>query len=292
MVNNRALVILALLAILAWVANTSLFIVDETQRGLKLQFGEIVQDDLKPGLHAKWPLIQSVVLFDGRVLTFESTQSRFLTAGRNEVIVDAFVKWRVINPTRFYEATRANLQRAQSLIEPRVEESLRNAFGRLELADIISEQRDGMLLAPRETLDKLLRDELGVAILDMRIKRIELPEGVAQAVYERMRTERYREARESRALGQEENEKIRADADRKRAVILAHARQDSEVLRGEGDAQASAIYADAYGKNESFFRFYRSLQAYRDSFASGDDTLVLSPDSGFLRYFKGSQPTP
>lgn len=292
MVNNRALVILAVLAILAWVANTSLFIVDETQRGIKLRFGEIVQQDLKPGLHAKWPLINTVVLFDGRILTLESTQSRFLTAGRNEVLVDAFVKWRVVDPARFYEATRADLQRAQVLIEPRVEESLRNAFGRLELSEIISEQRDGMLQTPRENLDKLLREELGVAILDMRIKRIELPNEVAQAVYERMRTERYREARESRALGQEENEKIRAESDRKRAVILAHARQESEVMRGEGDATASTIYADAYGRNEGFFRFYRSLQAYRDSFASGNDTLVLSPDSSFLRYFKGSQPTP
>ncbi|WP_106478649.1 protease modulator HflC [Phytohalomonas tamaricis] len=285
MINNRALVIIALLAIVAWIASSSLYIVDETEKAIKLRFGAVVEDNIQPGLHFKVPVYNTVRTFDARVLTVDANASRYLTREKKAVIVDSFVKWKIVDPRRFYEATTGDRQMAERLIAPRVDEALRNAFGRLELTQIISEQRDEMINDPRKRLDEAMREELGVTILDIRIKRIELPSEVSQAVYERMRTERHREAREYRAQGQEQAERIRANADRQRQVILARAHQQSQTLRGEGDAAATAIYAQAYQQDEEFFRFYRSLEAYRDSFNDKSDLMVLSPDSEFFRYF-------
>ncbi|MGM0913905.1 MAG: protease modulator HflC [Pseudomonadota bacterium] len=290
MINNRSLLIVGGLAAVAWLASNSLYVVDETERAVKLRFGEIIEENIQPGLHFKVPITQTVRTFDTRLLTLDTEPSRYLTLEQKAVIVDSYVKWQVVNPTQYYEATAGDELMASRLIQPRVDESLRNEFGRLDLQQIIAERRDDLMTGPTEELDQLLRDELGVAIRDIRVKRIDLPEDVSSAVYERMRSEREREAREWRAQGQEEAERIRANADRRRQVLLAQANERSETLRGEGDAEASAIFAEAYGQDQEFFSFWRSLNAYRDSFAGDDNMLVLDPSSEFFQYLKS--PTP
>ncbi|KAA0012562.1 protease modulator HflC [Billgrantia pellis] len=290
MVNNRSLIIVGGLAAVAWLASNSLYVVDETERAVKLRFGEVIEENIQPGLHFKVPITQTVRKFDTRVLTLDTDTSRYLTLEQKAVIVDSFVKWQVVNPTRYYEATSGDETMAIRLIQPRVDESLRNEFGRLDLQQIIAERRDDLMIRPTQELDALMRDELGVSILDIRVKRIDLPDDVSTAVYDRMRSEREREAREWRAQGQEEAERIRANADRRRQVLLAQANERAETLRGEGDAEAAAIFSEAYGQNPEFFTFWRSLNAYRASFDGERDMLVLDPSSDFFRYLKG--PTP
>ncbi|RKQ96304.1 protease FtsH subunit HflC [Kushneria sinocarnis] len=290
MFNNRALVIIVVLVVLGWLASSSLYVVDETERAIKLRFGEVVESDIGPGLHAKVPVLNTVRTFDSRVLTLDASASRYLTQEKKAVIVDSYIKWKIINPQRFYEATTGDEQVAERLIEPRVDEALRNEFGRNTLSQIVSERRDELMSAPTKALDKQMRNELGVAVLDIRVKQIELPEEVTQSVYDRMRSEREREAREYRAQGQEQAEKIRARVDREKQVLLARARQIAETTRGEGDASAAAIYGNAYQQNPDFFRFYRSLQAYRDSFGDGNGLLVLNPhNNDFFRFLLDPQ---
>ncbi len=286
MINNRSLLIVGGLAAAAWLASNSLYVVDETERAVKLRFGEIIEENIQPGLHFKVPITQTVRKFDTRVLTLDTDPSRYLTLEQKAVIVDSYVKWQVINPTRYYEATSGDEMMAVRLIQPRVDESLRNEFGRLNLQQIISERRDDLMTGPANDLDELMRDELGVAIRDVRVKRIDLPEDVSAAVYERMRSEREREAREWRAQGQEEAERIRANADRRRQVLLAQATERAETLRGEGDAEAAAIFSEAYSQDAEFFAFWRSLNAYRESFEGDDNMLVLDPSSDFFQYLK------
>ncbi|MGM0544245.1 MAG: protease modulator HflC [Pseudomonadota bacterium] len=290
MINNRSLLIVGGIAAVAWLASNSLYVVDETERAVKLRFGEVIEEDIQPGLHVKMPIAQTVRTFDTRLLTLDTDTSRYLTLEQKAVIVDSYVKWQVINPTRYYEATSGDEMMATRLIQPRVDESLRNEFGRLNLQQIIAEERDDLMDGPTDELDTLMREELGVAIRDIRIKRIDLPDDVSAAVYERMRSEREREAREWRAQGQEEAERIRANADRRRQVLLAQANERSETLRGEGDAQAAAIFSEAYGQDQEFFTFWRSLNAYRESFSGDDNLLVLEPDSEFFRYLRSAMP--
>ncbi|BBI50130.1 hypothetical protein HORIV_25510 [Vreelandella olivaria] len=216
MINNRSLLIVGGLAAVAWLASNTLYVVDETERAVKLRFGEVIEENIQPGLHAKVPIAQTIRKFDVRLLTLDTDTSRYLTLEQKAVIVDSYVKWQVVNPTRYYEATAGDELMAIRLIQPRVDESLRNEFGRLNLQEIIAERRDDLMIGPTEELDALMREELGVAIRDIRIKRIDLPEDVSAAVFERMRSEREREAREWRAQGQEEAERIRANADRRR----------------------------------------------------------------------------
>ncbi|HIX61231.1 MAG TPA: protease modulator HflC [Candidatus Halomonas stercoripullorum] len=286
MVNNRSLIIVGGLAAVAWLASNSLYVVDETQRAVKLRFGEVIEENIPPGLHFKVPITQTVRKFDTRVLTLDTDASRYLTLEQKAVIVDSYVMWQVVNPTRYYEATAGDEMMAARLIQPRVDESLRNEFGRLDLQQIIAERRDDLMIRPTEELDALMREELGVSVRDIRVKRIDLPQDVSAAVFERMRSEREREAREWRAQGQEEAERIRANADRRRHVLLAQATERAETLRGEGDAEAAAIFSEAYGQDLEFFAFWRSLNAYRDSFDGEQDMLVLDPTSDFFRYLR------
>lgn len=286
MVNNRSLIIVGGLAALAWLASNTLYVVDETQRAVKLRFGEVIEENIPPGLHFKVPITQTVRKFDTRVLTLDTDTSRYLTLEQKAVIVDSYVMWQVVNPTRYYEATAGDEMMASRLIQPRVDESLRNEFGRLDLQQIIAERRDDLMIRPTEELDALMREELGVSVRDIRVKRIDLPQDVSAAVFERMRSEREREAREWRAQGQEEAERIRANADRRRHVLLAQATERAETLRGEGDAEAAAIFSEAYGQDLEFFAFWRSLNAYRDSFDGEQDMLVLDPTSDFFRYLR------
>lgn len=286
MVNNRSLIIVGGFAAVAWLASNSLYVVDETQRAVKLRFGEVIEENIPPGLHFKVPITQTVRKFDTRVLTLDTDTSRYLTLEQKAVIVDSYVMWQVVNPTRYYEATAGDELMAARLIQPRVDESLRNEFGRLDLQQIIAERRDDLMIRPTEELDALMREELGVSVRDIRVKRIDLPQDVSAAVFERMRSEREREAREWRAQGQEEAERIRANADRRRHVLLAQATERAETLRGEGDAEAAAIFSEAYGQDLEFFAFWRSLNAYRDSFDGDKDMLVLDPTSDFFRYLR------
>ncbi|MBZ5486614.1 protease modulator HflC [Halomonas aquamarina] len=290
MVNNRSLLIVGTLAAVAWLASNTLYVVDETERAVKLRFGEVIEENIQPGLHAKMPIAQTVRKFDTRLLTLDTDTSRYLTLEQKAVIVDSYVKWQVVNPTRYYEATAGDEMMAIRLIQPRVDESLRNEFGRLNLQEIIAERRDDLMIGPTEELDQLMRNELGVAVRDIRIKRIDLPDDVSAAVFERMRSEREREAREWRAQGQEEAERIRANADRRRQVLIAQANERAETLRGEGDAEAAGIFSAAYGQDQEFFAFWRSLNAYRDSFSGDGNLLVLEPDSDFFRYLRSASP--
>lgn len=290
--NARSIVALAILALLAMLASSSLYLVNETQRAIRLKFGEVVETDIKPGLHIKIPVYNTVRLFDTRLQTLDGTPSRYLTGDRKGVIVDSFVQWKIVNVTRYYEATAGDEQVSMRLIAPRVDESLRNEFGRRTLVEIVSEQRDELMSRPIEELNRALRDSMGIAILDIRVKQIDLPSEVSNSVYERMRTERQREAREYRAQGQEQSERIRAAVDRGREVILATADRDANILRGEGDAEATAIYAQAYNQDRELYSFLRSMEAYRSSFNNKQDILVVSPKSEFFRYLdnsKGSQ---
>jgi membrane protease subunit HflC len=291
MINNRSLLIVGGLAAAAWLASNSLYVVDETERAVKLRFGEIIEENIQPGLHVKVPITQTVRKFDTRLLTLDTDTSRYLTLEQKAVIVDSYVKWQVVNPTRYYEATSGDEMVAERLIQPRVDEGLRNEFGRLNLQQIIAERRDDLMTGPTEELDALMREELGVAIRDIRIKRIDLPDDVTSAVFERMRSEREREAREWRAQGREESERIRANADRRRQVLLAQANERSETLRGEGDAQAASIFSEAYSQDGEFFAFWRSLEAYRESFSGDSNLLVLEPDSAFFRYLRNPSPS-
>jgi membrane protease subunit HflC len=290
MINNRSLLIVGGLAAVAWLASNSLYVVDETERAVKLRFGEVIEENIQPGLHFKVPITQTVRKFDTRVLTLDTDTSRYLTLEQKAVIVDSYVKWQVVNPTRYYEATAGDEMMAIRLIQPRVDESLRNEFGRLDLQQIIAERRDDLMIGPTQDLDALLREELGVAIVDVRVKRIDLPDDVSAAVFDRMRSEREREAREWRAQGQEEAERIRANADRRRQVLLAQATERAETLRGEGDAEAAAIFSEAYSQDQEFFAFWRSLNAYRESFQGDGNMLVLDPSSDFFRYLKSAMP--
>ena len=291
MINNRSLLIVGGLAAVAWLASNSLYVVDETQRAVKLRFGEVVEENIQPGLHFKVPITQTIRKFDTRLLTLDTDTSRYLTLEQKAVIVDSYVKWQVINPTRYYEATAGDELMAIRLIQPRVDESLRNEFGRLNLQEIIAERRDDLMTGPTEELDSLMREELGVAIRDIRIKRIDLPDDVSAAVFERMRSEREREAREWRAQGQEEAERIRANADRRRTVLIAQANERAETLRGEGDAEAARVFSEAYSQDAEFFSFWRSLNAYRESFADSDNLLVLELDSEFFQYLRSAMPS-
>ncbi|WP_114417271.1 protease modulator HflC [Marinospirillum perlucidum] len=284
--HARSFVALALLAVVALLASSSLYVVNETQRAIRLKFGEVVETDIQPGLHWKIPVYNTVRLFDTRVQTLDAQSSRYLTGDRKGVIVDSFVKWRIVDVTRYYEATSGSELAAERLIAPRVDESLRNEFGRRTLAEIVSEQRDELMTRPIDELNTALVDEMGVSIMDIRVKQIDLPTEVSNSVYERMRTERQREAREYRAEGNEQAERIRAAADRNREVILANAQREAEILRGEGDAEAARIYADAFGEDDDFYSFVRSMQAYRAAFANKDDILVVSPESEFFRFLE------
>lgn len=287
--HARSLIILVGIALIALLASSSLYTVDETQRGIKLRFGEIIETDIQPGLHWKLPLLNTVRLFDTRVQMLDASPSRYLTSEKKAVIVDSFVKWQIVDVTRFYEATSGNIQTAERLIAPRVDESLRNEFGKRELSEIISKNRDDLMTEPMAVLSDALRKALGIKLLDIRVKQVDLPSEVSNAVYDRMRSEREREAREYRAQGKESAEKIRAEVDRRRQVLLAEAHRDADILRGQGDAQAAAIYAKAYGQDEEFFSFMRSLQAYQESFNGQGDILVLDPESDFFKYLKAPE---
>jgi membrane protease subunit HflC len=284
---SRNVLLGALGAVVALLA-MALFTVDETQTAIRFQLGEIVQANYKPGLHWKWPLINNVRKFDRRLRTLDTEPERFLTAEKKNVIVDSFAMWRIEDVRLFYTTVGGDPTQADVRLDQIVKDSLRSEFSKRTIQEVVSGDRDQIM----ETLSRLLREQatqLGIAAVDVRIKRINLPDDVSNSVFSRMKAERLRVAKDFRSRGGGAAERIRADADRQSTVLLAEAYRDAERQRGEGDAQATDIYAQAYGKNPDFYSFHRSLSAYRQSFGAKDDVLVLQPDFQFFRYFNKAQ---
>ena len=274
--------IFAVLALLA--ANGSLFVVKETERAIMLQFGRIVTADLPPGLHVKIPFVHQVKKFDARVLTVDGETQSFFTIERKRLIVDSFAKWRIADVETYYKATGGLEELTRSRLTDRISDGLRNQFGTRTLYEVVSGERDRLMEQMTSTLNEAVRESLGVEVLDVRVRRIDLPPEVSEQVFQRMTAEREKEARELRAIGMESAEKLRAEADREVTVIRANAYRESELIRGDGDAEATRIYADAYQQDPGFYVFTRSMQAYRKSFGASDDLLLLAPDSEFFRF--------
>ncbi len=270
--------------ILALVVYSATFIVNEREVALKLRLGEIVDTDYEPGLHFLVPVLNNVKTFDRRIQTLDARPERFLTLEKKDVIVDSYAKWRISDVAQYYRSTGGNQDRTALLLSERINTSLRDEFGKRTVQEVISGERaEIMELLTKDSDEKA--NELGVEIIDVRVKRIDLPSEVSESVYNRMRAERERVARDLRAQGSEAAERIRADADRQRTVILANAFSEAEQLRGEGDAKAADIYARAYNQDQEFYSFYRSMEAYRRIFNGRSDLLVIKPDSEFFRYF-------
>ena len=286
--NVRALLPIGLI-LLAWIGSMSLFTVDERELAIKFRLGKIIQTEFEPGLHFKMPFVNNVLKFPRQILTQTNPQELFLTLEKKNLFVDFFVKWRIVDVGNFYRATRGDeALAAQRLIEI-VKDGVRSEFAKRTVPQVVTAER-------RELLDNMLASarinarELGIEVVDVRVKRTEFPEEVSDSVFDRMRQERARTASELRAQGAEAAEQIRADADRQRTVILAEAYRDAEKVRGSGDAEAASIYAEAHRKDPEFFSFWRSIQAYRRSVGKESDLLVLDKGSEFFRYMERPDP--
>lgn len=284
MSSNRLLSIIVLLVGVLLVGSFSVFKVYEWERVVLFRLGEIVRTDYDPGLHFMIPVVNNVRKYDARVLTLDVDPERFLTAEKKNVIVDSFVKWRIDDVARFYTAVQGDEAQARQRLEQIIKDGMRGEFSKRTINDLLSGERVRIMGSLITNANQQVK-ELGIAIVDVRIKRIDLPPDVNSSVYRRMEAERTRVAKDFRSRGYEASERIRADADRQREVILAEAYRDAESVRGEGDARAADIYAKAYSKNAEFYALYRSLNAYRTAFG-GNDLLVIEPDSEFFQYFK------
>ncbi len=284
--RGQPLVMVALVLAAILVGWGFIFTVDQREFAILLRFKEIQRSDFEPGLHFKIPFVNEVVKLEKRLMNSDSPQpERFLTSEKKDVIVDTFVKWRIRDVEKFFRRTQGDLRRAGLLLSQQVNDSLRAAFGRHTIQEVVAGER-GQIMRRVTDSARAKGDELGIDIVDVRTKRINLPEEVSNAVYDRMRAEREQVAQEFRSRGAAEAERIRANADRQRTVTLAEAYRDSEQIRGAGDARAAEVYAAGYGRNAGFYEFYRSLMAYRTSFAKQQDILVIEPKSEFFHYFK------
>lgn len=274
-----------LLAIVFIVASNSMYVVRETERGVLLKFGEVVNPDLKPGLHFKVPFVNNVRIFDGRILTVDSTPERFFTQEKKALIVDSYAKFKVKDTAAFYRATNGEEMRAAGLLAQRINDGLRNEVAVRTVQEVVSGQRDELMEAITAQLSQSAA-ELGVEVIDVRVKKIDLPPDVSESVYRRMNAEREKEARELRSQGHELAEGIRAAADREVTIIEANASRESEIIRGEGDAEATRIYAEAYNQDPEFYSFVRSLKAYQETFSGTGDIMLVEPDSEFFKYLR------
>ncbi|MGB0964965.1 MAG: protease modulator HflC [Litorivicinus sp.] len=290
MTGARLNIIVAVAVLAIAVISNSLYIVSERERAVLLKFGEVVQTDVPPGLHFKLPIVNDVKRFEARLMTLDSRPQRYLTAEKKGLIVDSYVKWRVANVDSYYTATGGDELEANRLLTSRVDNGLRNKFGERTVYEVVSGERDQLMAEITAELDRITRTELGIEIVDVRVKAVDLPPEVSNAVYSRMASEREREARELRSRGRELAEGIEADADRQKTIIEAGAYRQAQAIRGEGDAEAARIYADAFNLDPEFYSFYRSMNAYRTSFANKDDMLVIEPDSDFFRFLKDATP--
>jgi membrane protease subunit HflC len=286
--KTSSLITLLALSLVVVLAYNCLYVIRETDRAVLLTFGEVTNDNVAPGLHFKVPGMHAVRRFDGRIQTLEITTESYLTAEKNYLEVDSFAKWRVANTSLFYTATSGDESIATNLLMQRINTGLRNQFGVRTVHEVVSGQRDALMQQLTATLNTIAQQELGIEVVDVRVKKIDLPDNVSDSVFQRMNTERQEEAQTLRSTGREVAEGIRADADRQQIVIQAEAYRDSETIRGDGDAQAAGIYAAAFGKDPEFYEFVRSLNAYQATFSDDSDLLLLSPDSDFFKYLKDS----
>jgi membrane protease subunit HflC len=286
--NRIVTAVVAVLVILLGL--NSMFVVKEGQNALLLQFGRVVRTDYQPGLHFKIPLMQQVMQFDNRILSLEAPPERYFTSEKKSVNVDFYAKWRIADNAAYYRATGGDQLQAAQRLTPVIKDALRFEFNARTLQELISGGRKDITERVRQQTDASARKNLGIAVVDVRIKRIDLPDEVSESVYKRMRAERLQLANELRYTGQEAAAKIQADADRQGQILKADANRDAAKVRGDGDAQAAAIYAQSYSQDPEFFAFYRSMSAYRKSFEDGKGVLVLKPDSEFLRYFGDPSP--
>lgn len=284
MKNPVSLIVVFVAALL--LLSLSIFTVDQRQAAMVFQLGEIVQTYKSPGLYLKMPFVQNVRYFDTRILTLDAADpERFITSEKKNVLVDYFIKWRVFDVEKYYVSFNGDELRAQNRLSQTINDGMRAEFGKRTVHDVVSGERDDIMNLLRTNADLDAR-RFGVQVMDVRIKRVDFPAEVSESVYRRMDAERKRVANELRSTGGAEAEKIRADADRQREVLIAEAYRTAQKIKGEGDAKASAIYGAAYGKNPEFYAFYRSMDAYKQSFSSKNDVMVLQPNSEFFRYMK------
>ena len=271
-------------AALFLILSSALYTVNETQTAIKLRLGEIVTVEDTPGLKFKTPFVNNVVKFDKRIQTLDTPAERFLTGEKKNVIVDSYVKWRIVDAEQFYKSTGGNIARTNNRLAQIIKTGLKSEFSKRTIADVVSGERSEIMSNILQMANKDIV-EFGIKIIDVRIKRIDLSQEVSNSVYRRMQAERQRVAKEFRSKGAEEAEIIRAAADKERTIILANAYRDSEIVRGEGDAVSANNYAQAYNKNADFYSFYRSLESYKKSFGQNNDIMVLNPNTEFFRHF-------
>lgn len=286
--SNKGFLGLVALFLVLMIVSGSVYIVTEYERAVVLRFGRLVEADVPPGLHFKYPIADKVRKFDGRLMTADMRPESFFTVENKRLIVDSYIKWRVKDVENYYKATGGDEMVAAERLASRVADGLRNQFGRRTLHEVVSGKRDELMLELTTSLNSVTVDLLGLEVIDIRVKRIDLPTDVGESVFARMSADREKEAREYRSKGQEQAEVIRADADRQRAVLEANAYRDAERIRGDGDAKAAAIFAAAYNKDPEFYAFVRSMNAYNNTFNGPEDMLVIDPDSDFFRYLKKS----
>jgi membrane protease subunit HflC len=283
--------IIPVLVITVVAISQSVYVVKETERAVKLEFGAVVEADVEPGLHFKIPIVNSVTKFDARILTLDAAPQSYLTSEKKALTVDSFVKWKVSDVEKYYTTTGGDEERLRRLLIQRVDAGLRNEFGSRTVNEVVSGERDELMDKLTLQLNSIALDELGVEVIDLRVKKIDLPPEVSDSVYNRMRTERERLAKELRAQGNEVAEKIRATADKEKTIILADAYRQAEEIKGNGDAIATSTYANAYSKDPEFYDFTRSLKAYQSTFGSKSDILLINPDSDFFKYLDNSKAT-
>lgn len=286
--QTRMLAVLGLLAIVVISMMSILYTVDEREKAIVVRLGKVIRFDDKPGLHWKWPVAEEVRFFDGRIITLDAPPQRYLTKEKKTLVVDSFVKWRVADTLKYYLTVQGDESTANTRLEQMVNGGLRAEFGKRTLHEIVAGERDKIMKILQASADEAAK-EFGIEVVDVRLKRVDLPEKVSESVYLRMEAERTRIAKEHRAKGAEEAEKIRADAERQREILLAEAYGNGERIRGDGDAKAAAIYARSLKRNPEFYSFYRSLSAYRKSFKGKEDVLILDPSSEFFKYLKRSR---
>ncbi len=285
--NSRNFVV-ALLLLVIVIGAFSMYRVGQWEKALLFRLGEIVRTDIKPGLHFKIPFVNNVRKYDARILTLDVDPERFLTVEKKNVIVDSFVMWRIVDAGRYYTTVLGDERHASQRLEQIIKDGMRGQFSKRTVNEVVSGVRDEMMVQLTADANVQAR-AIGIEIVDVRVKRVDLPAEVSNSVFRRMQAERARVAKEFRSQGAEEAEKIRAEADRKRQVIIANAYRDAQQIRGQGDARAAEIYAEAYGKDKDFYAFYRSLQAYQQSFQKGNDVMLLQPDGEFFEFFNGTK---
>lgn len=289
MTTTRLMVLIAFFAV-ALVVSNGLYTIKESERGVQLRFREVVAENLQPGLHWKIPFVDQVLRFEGRVQSAYVLEGDYLTQEKKLLLVDSYAMWRVRNVEQYFTATGGIEGRAQERLIPRVNEALRNEFGKRTVYEVVAGERDELMDDVLEQVNMAAQDELGIEIIDIRVKKIDLPQTVSEDVYKRMRAERERDAREHRSQGRELSEGIRADAERQQRIILATAYKEAQEIRGSGDAIASNIYAQAYSKDQEFFEFYRSLEGYREAFAGQKSLMVIEPKGDFFDYIDKVNP--